>query len=122
MKGKAGGDNMDTNDIPDKDAFGNGFDGNSAAEHLKKRQENGEYETLSVRQYEAQAFALLQKNVGGNIDGYETKNGKVVRWNKTTNDYATGIKGVCIKTMFTLRGGQERFDKLRTRDEKEETK
>jgi hypothetical protein len=71
------------------------------------------------KQYEAQALDLLQKNVGENIDGYDTKSGKVVRWNKITNDYATGFKENCIKTMFPLRGGQNRFDKLRAHDEKE---
>jgi len=103
-----------------KDSFGKGFEGTSAVEHLKKRQEEGYYMTLSTAQYEAQALELLQKDVGGDIAGYETKNGKIVRWNKSTNDYATGFRKRCIKTMFPFRGGQSRFDKLRMHDEKED--
>jgi len=102
--------------------FGRGFESDSAAEHLARRQEEGHYTSLNVEQYEAQALELLQKEVDGDIAGYELSNGKVVRWNKTTNDYATGFNGRCIKTMFPFRGEQERFDRLRIRDEKEAAK
>ena len=99
-----------------KNSFEAGFEGNSAAEHLAKRQHEGNYKNLTVEQYEAMALDLLQQDVGGDIDGYETKNGKIVRWNKLTGDYATGILDAKIKTMFPLVGGQKRFEKLRERD------
>ena len=108
------------NNIPRYYTFGSGFEANSAAKHLEKRQEEGHYTSLTAEQYEAKALELLQMNVDGDIAGYETKSGKIVRWNKSTNDYATGVINNCIKTMFPLRGGQERFDKLRAYDQKED--
>jgi hypothetical protein len=59
-------------------------------------------------------------NFGGDIYGFETKYGKVVRWDKNTEDYAVGIPGVKISSLYPLRGGVERFEKLRERDEKKE--
>jgi hypothetical protein len=98
--------------------FGTGFKGESGKKHIEKRQREGNYTGLTEEQYQTRALDLLQRDVGGDIEGYETKNGKVVRWDKTTNDYAIGKRGEKPMTMFPLRGGQERFDKLRDRDEK----
>ena len=102
----------------EKPTFGNGFAGNSAKEHLDKRQSEGYYSDLTVAQYQNRALELLQQEVGENIDGYETKSGKIVRWNKTTNDYATGYRDREIKTLFPLRGGRARFDRLKENDER----
>ena len=103
-----------------KNAFGSGFEGNSGIEHLEKRQREGHYTNLTFAQYEAMAYELLQQDIGGSIEGYETSNGKVVRWDKESNDYATGFREKCIKTLFPLRGGQQRFEKLREYDERGE--
>ena len=108
----------DLNDMRDN-TFGVGFDDVSATEHLSKRQKDGHYTNLTKEEYKAQALSLLQTDVGGHIAGYETKEGKVVRWDKETNDYVTGFRGKKIKTMFPLRGGQQRFDRLRENDERE---
>ena len=75
---------------------------------------------MTVEQYKTKALDLLQSDIGGDIDGFETKNGKTVRYNKATHDYAVGIEGTEITTMFPLRGGTARFNKLRDRDEKKE--
>ncbi|MCL2225360.1 MAG: hypothetical protein FWB96_10395 [Defluviitaleaceae bacterium] len=99
--------------------FGGGFAGKSGELHLKKRQSNGEYLELNEEQYTARALNLLQKEVGGGIMGYKTNSGKVVRWNTANDDYATGISGVKIKTLFPLVGGEQRFNALRERDERE---
>lgn len=103
----------------EKTSFGSGFRGKEAKEHLERRQREGHYKDLNEEQYQEKALDLLQSEVGGDIDGYETERGKVVRWNKTTGDYATGIPGERVKTMFPLRGGQARFDKLKQSDNKE---
>ena len=97
--------------------FGVGFEAESGRLHLEKRQSNGDYLNLTLEQYNALALELLQKDVGGVIRGYETKSGKVVRWNTVTNDYATGVRGVKVKTLFPLIGGENRFNALRSRDE-----
>jgi hypothetical protein len=75
---------------------------------------------LTEEEYQAKALDLLKREVSGDIEGYETKRGKVVRWNKSTNDYAVGKLGKSVLTMFPLRGGQERFNELWERDKKED--
>ena len=111
------GENINTGVIH---SFGAGFAGQSGQEHFARRQKEGFYQDITLSQYEERALHLLQQNVGGDIYGYETKSGKVIRWNKTTGDYAVGISGKRIKTMFPLRGGKSRFDKLREYDERED--
>ena len=64
--------------------FGTGFEGNSGAEHLSKRQREGYYTELTVAQYEKIALTLLHQDIGENVDGFETEQGKIVRWDKTT--------------------------------------
>ena len=102
-----------------KHTFGSGFRGQTGKEHFERRQSEGYSKDLTQEQYEKRAHNLLQKELGGDIAGYETKSGKVVRWDKSTNDYAVGMSGERIKTMFPLRGGQDRFDKLRALDSRE---
>ena len=75
---------------------------------------------MTEKQYEERALALLQSEVGGDIDGFKTEEGKIVRWNKVTNDYAIGVPGERVSSMYPLRGGQRRFNEMRKRDEKKE--
>jgi len=99
--------------------FGIGFESESGKLHLEKRKMNGDYLHLNVEEYNNLALDLLCSDVGGDIKGYETKSGKVVRWNTVTNDYATGIRHAKVKTLFPLTGGESRFNALRERDERE---
>lgn len=99
--------------------FQGDFPNKSARSHLRKRQAQGHYTNLTVEQYKQRAADLMQSEIGGNIDGYQTDGGKVVRWNKTTGDYATGYLDGTIKTMFPLDGGERRFNSLMERDRKE---
>jgi len=89
-----------------KNTFGTGFEDESLRQHHEKRQREGHYTNLTEEQYEERALSLLQQEVGGDIDGYETNDGKVVKWNKKNQDYATGTSGKNIKTLMPLRGGQ----------------
>ena len=88
----------------------------SAMRHLAKRQRDGHYIGMTEKQYEDKTIELLNQKVEGNIVGYETDSGKVVRWDKSTGNYATGMKGGSPVTMFPLRGGNERYERLRQRD------
>ena len=103
--------------------FGGGFEGSSAAEHLGKRQREGHYLSLTPMQYESRALEVLQSDLGGNIQGFETKHGKLVRWDSSTNDFAVGVPNKKVLSMFPLDGNsqsdhQARFDYLQGRDGK----
>lgn len=99
--------------------FGDGFAGDLGQEHLEKRHAEGHYQDLTVEQYEERALDLLSQEIGGDIHGFKAKDGTVIRYNSATGDYAIGVPGERVKTMYPLRGGMERFEKLRT--EKEES-
>ena len=101
-----------------KNISGAGFKGSSGKEHFEQRQKEGHYTDLTQAQYESRAIDLMQKEVGGTIDGFETKYGKIVRYDKITHDFVVGKPGEHVSSMFPLRGGQERFEKLKQRDGK----
>jgi 8-oxo-dGTP pyrophosphatase MutT (NUDIX family) len=110
------GNNVASNAIETKTKPSGAFIGDSAKVHLAKRQDEGEYLDLDVKQYQALALNLLNTEISKDVLGYETTNGKKVRWNTTTNDYVTSKDGTNPTTLFKLRGGQKRFDKLHKRD------
>ena len=101
--------------------FEGSFPHASAAYHLGKRKAENQYTDLNVKQYKQKALDLIQSEVGGDILGYRTDGGKIVRWNKATNDYATAWLDGDIKTMFqfdnpTEKARLRRFEYLRNRD------
>ncbi|MCL2223570.1 MAG: hypothetical protein FWB96_01235 [Defluviitaleaceae bacterium] len=109
--------------VNETDDFGGGFEDNSAEEHLAKRQRNGHYLGLTTAQYESRALEVLQSDLGGNVQGFETKHGKLVRWDSSTNDFAIGVPNKKVSSMFPLDGDsqadrQARFDYLQVRDGK----
>lgn len=62
-----------------------------------------EYEArgYDMKGYAQRALNLVQMPVGGNIIGYKTSKGEVVRYDKTSKDYVKGNPKLGIKTMFT---------------------
>ena len=104
--------------------FEGSFPHASAEWHLQKRKSRGEYTHLTLEQYKQKALDLIQSEVGGDIMGYRTEGGKIVRWNKATNDYATAWLDGNIKTMMQLTGRSQaakerRFEYLKNRDRDE---
>ena len=55
-----------------------GFRGKSGKTHLDKRRREGHYTNLTEEQYQERALDLLRQEVGGDIEGFETKHGKIV--------------------------------------------
>lgn len=54
-----------------------------------------------MKGYAQRALELVQMPVGGNIMGYKTSKGEVVRYDKSSKDYVKGNPKLGIKTMFT---------------------
>jgi len=100
--------------------FGKGFEGDSGQDHLDKRHQEGNYTDMTLEQYESAALDLLNQEVGGDILGFDGRDGNVYRWNKQTGNYAVGEPNVRVLTMYPLRGGEERFNSLRAKKEKED--
>ncbi|GHV57418.1 hypothetical protein FACS1894216_21940 [Synergistales bacterium] len=65
----------------------------------------------------SKAHSLIQKPVGGDILGYQTKDGKIVRYDKATNDFVSGDPSRGVATMMKLTDGENRFNYLKSRDE-----
>ena len=96
------------------------FKGTSAKDHLRKRQRRDkDYLNLTPQEYEQKALELLQSEVGDNIQGYRTDDGKIVRWDTNTNDYATGHLDGTINTMFKPKS-QTYFERHMKEDEEKE--
>ena len=73
-----------------------------------------EFPGLDDKQYEERAKDLLESECSGDIDGYMTKDGEVVRFNKVTTEFAIGIPGSNVITLF-----KARYNKKKNRIEPE---
>lgn len=62
------------------------------------RDEYPEFET--PEEYEAYAVELLEMSVGGNILGHKDGQGNVIRYNKSTNDFAKGNPQKGVRTLM----------------------
>lgn len=58
------------------------------------------YAGLTEEQYEQKGIDLLMKPCEGDIDGYSTPEGSIVRFDKSTGDFAKGFPGEYMKTLF----------------------
>jgi hypothetical protein len=96
--------------------FGDGFTAKSRKAHLFKRQKNGHYKNLTEEQYNDRALSLLSQPLSDTILGGKDKNGNIVRYNTVTGDYAVGVPGKKVLTMYPLRGGVDRYNKLKMRE------
>lgn len=98
--------------------FKSGFSDENLNIHWGKHK--GEYPGMAKAQYAKRALDLVQKPCGGNILGYLSKKGRVVRYDKATGDFVSGHPDVGIATMMNLtnKGGIKRFSYLKKRDQK----
>lgn len=89
--------------------FKKGFSSTNLANHWygneqpKISSHKAEYEArgYDMKGYAQRALELVQMPVGGNIMGYKTSKGEVVRYDKSSKDYVKGNPKLGIKTMFT---------------------
>jgi phage-related protein (TIGR01555 family) len=77
-----------------------------------------QYPAMTKDQYAKRAHELVISPVGGSIMGYRTASGKVVRYDKETNDFVVGFDAG-VGTMFKPKRGEAYFTDL-MKDEGEE--
>lgn len=84
--------------------------------HVKKH--GTEVGAKSDAEYEKKAVNFLKQPCGGDIDGYSTADGKVVRFNRKTTEYAAGYPGGSVTTYmlakFNKKTGQPNVELANT--------
>lgn len=84
--------------------------------HVKKH--GSEVGAKSDAEYEKKAVNFLKQPCGGDIDGYATATGKVVRFNRKTTEYAAGYPGGSVTTYmlakFNKKTGQPNVELANT--------
>lgn len=65
-------------------------------DHAKRH--GSEVGASSEAEYQQKGIDFLKQGCGGDIVGYTTSDGKVVRFNRKTTEYASGIPGGALKT------------------------
>lgn len=84
--------------------------------HVKKH--GSEVGAKSDAEYEKKAVNFLKQPCGGDIDGYSTADGKVVRFNRKTTEYAAGYPGGSVTTYmlakFNKKTGQPNVELANT--------
>lgn len=93
--------------------FEKGFSKQNLNVHIRKH--GREYPELSKEEYAAKALDLIQRPVGGDIDGYVNDLGQVIRYDCKNNDFVKGIPNVGIATMFKPRNGTAYFESEKKR-------
>jgi hypothetical protein len=68
------------------------------AEHIRKHLK--EFPGMSGNDYVTHAKQFLSQPCSETVDGYLTKDGEVVRFDRTTGEYAKGTPGGALKTCF----------------------
>jgi len=66
-----------------------------------------EWENITKEEYLKRSKELLNSKVGGNIDGFVSKDGTVFRYNAATNEFATAKADGTIETLFRPKNGIE---------------
>lgn len=78
------------------------------------RRHGGQYPDLTKQQYHQKALELARSPVGGDIVGYKAKDGAIVRYNTSTNDFVKAYStGVC--TMYKPDDGVEYYERDKER-------
>lgn len=68
------------------------------SKHVKRHGQ--EYPNMSATEYTEHAKEFLSQPCSDNVDGYVTSKGEVVRFNRTTGEYAKGVPGGRIVTCY----------------------
>lgn len=76
--------------------------GFSSSRKLRKHIEKhgAEFPGMNADAYQKSAIEFLQQPCGGDIDGYIARDGRVVRFNRATGEYAAGTPGGYVNTFF----------------------
>jgi len=67
--------------------------------HEKHLKTGKSYPGMSMKEYVKKASSLARSKVGGDIDGYKSMDGAIVRYNKVTHDWAKAFY-TGVATMF----------------------
>lgn len=73
------------------------------------RTHRDEYPNFTIEQYVQRALELLEQPVGENILGHADQYGHVIRYDKTTNDFAKWHPYKGIITMFKPEDGEDYY-------------
>ncbi|MBR6705634.1 MAG: DUF1073 domain-containing protein [Clostridia bacterium] len=82
-----------------------GFTPSQRKEHETHRKE--QYPDLSPKQYEQRGIDLCQQPVGGDIDGFLDSDGNIVRYRKSTNEFAKGHPQRGLMTLYKPKSSAE---------------
>lgn len=82
-----------------------GFTPSAAKLHEKHRKE--QYSDLSPKEYEKRGISLVEQPVGGDVDGFIDNDGNIVRYRKSTNEFAKGHPQRGLMTLYKPKGNAE---------------
>lgn len=81
-----------------KNKFEKGFSKANLRQHVDKH--GKEYPGMSPKEYNKYALDLITKEVSDDVLGYKTKEGAVVRYKISTNDFVKGYPSTGLTTLF----------------------
>jgi hypothetical protein len=74
-----------------------------------------QYPELDKAGYAKRAAELVRSPIGGDIDGYKSRDGAIVRYDKATNDFAKGYD-TGVASMYKPNDGAEYFKRAMKRE------
>ena len=116
--GKVGGSSPGVS-ATGSNSFKKGFSSKNLDRHWEGgiSDHSGQYKGMTKQEYAKKALDLVQKPVGGNVKGYKTPQGEVVRYDTKSNDFVKGNPTTGIKTMFKPKDGIEYYNRRLIREE-----
>ena len=77
-------------------------------DHAKRH--GSEFGTISEKEYEQRGIDFLRQPCGGDVVGYSTPDGKVVRFNMKTTEYASGYPGGALCTYMKAKCNRKTYE------------
>lgn len=96
-----------------KQMFDARFSNSNLSQHWDKHE--GEMRGMTKADYDRRSEALSLKPTGGTIVAYKRPDGKIVKFNKATNEMVV-YRGDAVITYFYLNGGAKTYYFRRDRD------
>lgn len=97
--------------------FERGFSRRNLAIHWGgERDHSYQYPGLTREEYAQRALEIIQRPCDDNTLGYRTTNNRIVRYDRTTNDFVSGNPSVGIATMFKPNNAEIYFNRCKERD------